>query len=147
MAVTSKTLNPKDALGRAKHPMHLWPATATALGALGFYEGFLKYGRVNWRASEVAASVYVAAAMRHIQEWFEGGELIHIGNALACLGILADAHANGTLVDDRQFAPVDGAYVKFIASLEPALRQLEKEYGDRKPKHWDRRDQKKVKVK
>src|SRR6187402_3017055 len=85
MATKEPSLNPKDQMGRAKAPLHLWPASATLLGAMGLYEGYLKYGRANWRASDVAASVYVAAAKRHLEDWFEMGDLIHLGNALATI--------------------------------------------------------------
>src|ERR1700753_1576872 len=67
-----KPVNPKDGIGSTKLPLHLWPASATAHGSLALLNGALKYGRANWRGTEVRASVYVAACMRHLSEWLEG---------------------------------------------------------------------------
>lgn len=137
--------NPKDAAGRAKLPLHLWPATATAMGCMGLLEGELKYGRLNWRATPVYASVYVSALKRHVEAWFEGEDLAsdsgnpHLANALACLAILVDAKAHGTLIDDRQFAPSAG-YANLVAQLTQQTDQLKRLYGSKQPKHYDRRD-------
>lgn len=142
------TANPKDATGRAKLPLHLWPASATAAGCVGFLEGELKYGRNNFRASDVAASVYVAAAKRHIDAWFEGQENSpdtgspHLGNALACIAILVDTQVNGTLLDDRNFVPSPEAYESWVATLTTQCKSLKHQFATLvAPKHWDRRDQ------
>lgn len=141
------TFNPKDAAGRAKLPLHLWPTTASAAGCLGFREGELKYGRNNFRGADVAASVYVAAAKRHIDAWFEGEDNTadygtpHLGNALACLAILVDAQVNGSLIDDRNFTREPGAYEDFVAEMTRISAQLTSKLGHMRPKHWDRRDQ------
>ena len=138
------TANPKDAAGRAKLPLHLWPATATAMGCIGLLEGMGKYGRLNWRATPVYASVYVAALKRHMEDWFEGQDLAldsqnpHLANALACLAILVDAQAHGTLIDDRQFAPTPG-YQDLVAALLPQVAHLQQLHADKNPKHYDRR--------
>lgn len=143
---TPDTANPKDANGRAKLPLHLWPTTATAVGCLGFLEGELKYGRNNFRATDVAASVYVAAAKRHLDDWFEGQESasdtgsLHLGNALACIAIIVDAQANGTLIDDRNYVPNAGAYADLVTKLTAQATSLKAQFKDRKPKHWDARD-------
>lgn len=137
--------NPKDAAGRAKLPLHLWPATATAMGCIGLLEGMGKYGRLNWRATPVYASIYVAALKRHVEDWFEGQELAldsnnpHLANALACLAILVDAQAHGTLIDDRQFTPTPG-YQNLVASLLPQVAHLQALHADKNPKHYDHRD-------
>lgn len=144
----SDASNPKDAAGRAKLPLHLWPASATAYGSLGFLEGECKYGRNNFRGTSVAASVYVAAAMRHITAWFEGEENSadtgnpHLGNALACLAILVDAKVNGTLIDDRNFVPDPGAHGRMIEALVQQSASLKAQFADKKPKHYDARDNK-----
>ena len=132
--------NPKDAVGKAKVPLHLWPATATAAGAVGLYEGELKYGRNNFRGTEVLASVYVAAAKRHIDAWFEGGGDSHLGNALASLAILVDTAVNGTMVDDRNYTPSDGAYDAFALALAAHMAVIREQFGHLTPKHWDARD-------
>jgi hypothetical protein len=143
--ISPDTANPKDAVGRAKIPLHLWPASASAAGAVGILEGELKYGRNNFRATNVDASVYVAAAKRHIDAWFEGENnsdvgVPHLGNALACLAILVDAQANGTLVDDRNFTRERDGYAALVKSLTEASAGLKVRFGHVQPKHWDRRD-------
>ncbi len=146
--MSDDTLNPKDIIGRQKLPTHLWPATATAYGALGFLEGMTKYGRVNYRATPVAASVYYAAALRHLADWFEGEEYTkeggpHLGNALACIAIIVDAKVNGTLVDDRQFTPLPGAYSDMVKELTELAKKLVANVTPAvAPKHWDARDNK-----
>lgn len=138
--------NPKDAAGRAKVPLHLWPASATAAGAIGFLEGELKYGRNNFRATPVAASVYVAAAKRHLDEWMEGADVAadtgspHLGNALACIAILVDAGVNGSLIDDRNYTMSPGAYERHLAELTAQVGSLKQQFAGRTPKHWDARD-------
>jgi hypothetical protein len=133
--------NPKDAVGRAKVPMHLWPASATAYGAVGLAEGMLKYGRNNWRGTNVHASVYVAALMRHVAAWMEGENNTkeggpHLGNALACLAILVDANVNGTLIDDRNYVPNAAAHDRMMAQLTESLKGLEQQFGGVNPLHW-----------
>ena len=124
------TANPKHAAGSAKLPLHLVPSSAIAVESLAFLEGYLKYGYVNWRATKVYASVYVAALRRHMALWMEGEnadpktKVSHLGYARACLGILIDAGAAGTLIDDR---PRDGGYsalAEELAGLVDGLKQL-----------------------
>lgn len=139
------TANPKDAAGRAKLPLHLWPATATAYGSIGFLEGYLKYGRSNWRATPVYASVYYEAAMRHMNAWMEGEDTTkeggpHLGNALACIAILVDAHVNGTLIDDRNYVPDSEAYALMVEMMIECSKKLKAQFEGRAPKHYDKRD-------
>ncbi len=102
-----QSTNPKDAIGRAKVDLSLIPAPALMHEAAAFMDGAEKYGPYNWRDNSVAAMVYVAASMRHINQWVSGetaasDSLVHhLGHARACLGIILDAIAAGKLVDDR----------------------------------------------
>ncbi len=136
---TEKPTNPKDAIGSGKFPLHLWPATATALGSLAMLDGALKYGRSNFRAIGVRASIYVDAANRHLSAWFEGEELDpdsgvpHLAHALACLAILVDAQAAGKLNDDRM---VNGNYREFLTGLFPHVARLKALHEGKTPKHY-----------
>jgi hypothetical protein len=137
--------NPKDAAGRAKLPTELWPPAATLFGCVGLLEGRLKYGRNNWRATPVYASVYFAAARRHLDAWFDGEDNTaeggpHLGNALACIAILVDAQTHGTLIDDRNYYTDPQALARLTASLTEQANALKSLFADRDPKHWDRRD-------
>lgn len=104
-AVTGE--NPKDRIGRTKPPLHLIPPAAEIAEAVVMGLGATKYGPYNWRSANVQATVYVAAAKRHLAQWLDGQDddpesgVSHLAHARACLGILLDALATGHLVDDR----------------------------------------------
>ncbi len=112
--------NPKDRIGVLKPPLHLIPPAAEILESIVFALGAKKYGEFNWRTADVKASIYVAAARRHLLQWFDGQDedaesgVSHLAHARACLGILLDAGATGNLVDDR---PKSGASSELIACL------------------------------
>lgn len=130
--------NPKDVVGSNKLPLHLWPTTATAMGCIALLNGALKYGRSNWRAVGVRASIYVDACQRHLAAWFEGHEcdeegVPHLAAALACLAILVDCQAAGKLRDDRQYP---GGHAEFIASLTSHVERLKSRHADKSPKHY-----------
>lgn len=138
-----KPTNPKDAIGSDKLPIHLWPSTATALGCIAMANGMLKYGRSNFRAIGVKSSIYIDAAKRHIDAWFEGEEcdpddgVPHLAAALACIAIIVDARAAGKLNDDRQ---VNGGYRALVEELTPHIKRLKELHKDRSPKHYTKAD-------
>lgn len=147
--MTRKVLgNPKDILASLKVPLHLWPPSATARGSVGLLEGYLKYGRNNFREKPVHASVYVGAVLRHILEWFEGNDLTmdsgndHIGLALANLAIICDAQMCNTLIDDRNYKG-SKAYQRLIGELELRSAKLHLKYLKKRPKHYSRLDERK----
>lgn len=140
------TINPKDAVGSYKLPLHLWPAEATALGCLGLLDGRGKYGRDNYVAGDgVIASIYVDACKRHLDAWFAGEEidrdskLPHLAHALACLAILAKAEAHGKLVDDRSYDP-EGAYRMFVDKLTLLVKPTIDAHAANRPHHWTIKD-------
>ncbi len=112
--------NPKSQYGIKKPPLHLVPPSATIYLAEGFRDGADKYGPYNWRANEVAASVYVGASLRHIYQWWDGEETAedsgvhHLAHALSCLAIIVDGKETGNLIDDR---PLPGAASRLIKEL------------------------------
>jgi Domain of unknown function (DUF5664) len=139
-----KAVNPKDGIGNTKLPLHLWPFSATAHGSLALLDGLLKYGRMNWRGTEVRASVYVGALLRHVGEWLEGVNVdaksgLHpLAHALACLAIIVDAEAAGTLVDDRNYP---GGYAALAEALTSHAARLQALYADvQPPHHWTIQD-------
>lgn len=103
----SESENPKDRIGETKPPLHLIPPAAEILEAVVMGLGARKYGPFNWRSAKVRATVYVAAAKRHLAQWLDGADddpesgVSHLAHARACLGILLDAQATGCVVDDR----------------------------------------------
>jgi hypothetical protein len=102
-----KDSNPKDAVGIKKVPFSTVSAPVVAEIGLAMLEGSRKYGRHNYRAIGVRASVYYDACLRHICSWWEGEDvdpdsgLSHITKALACLVVLRDAMLLDKVVDDR----------------------------------------------
>lgn len=134
-----KPTNPKDAVGSGKVPLHLWPTTATVVGSMALMDGALKYGRANYRACGVRASIYFDACNRHLNAWFEGedndpdSQLPHLGHALACLAVLVDAQAAGCLVDDRQYP---GGYRSLLGQMTEHVERLKDLHFDRMPRHY-----------
>jgi len=116
-------------------------AAALRLG-LAMLEGALKYGRHNYRAAGVRASVYFDAAVgRHLFSWWEGQDvdaesgMHHIDKAIAGLMVLRDSMLEGNWVDDR---PPAGA-----VDLDPLNAQaggLIDMHADKKPKHYTNSD-------
>jgi hypothetical protein len=131
-----KPTNPKDVIGSDKLPLHLWPETATAAGAIALLDGALKYGRNNWRSGGARATIYIDACRRHLTAWAEGEDvdpdsgLPHLSHALACLAILVDVKAAGALVDDRNYP---GGYRGLVDELTPHVARLRALHAGREP--------------
>lgn len=117
--------NPKTLVGATKVPLHLVPPSATHYLALALEDGGKKYGPYNWRDIPISVSTYKAAAMRHLDAFWDGEELAsdskvhHLAHAMACMALMLDAMTVGTLVDDR---PTKGA----AAQLQAAYTTKEK---------------------
>ncbi len=141
---STKPSNPKDLIGSNKVPLHFWPTTATVLGAMACMYGNLQYGRTNWRAAGVRASIYYDALNRHMNAWFDEGEdndpdsgLPHLAHALACIAIIIDAKAAGKLTDDRM---IRGGYRELIGEMTPHVARLKEKFKDKTPRHYTIKD-------
>lgn len=103
----TKESNPKDVIGCKKAPLSCVPASVMLEIGVGMLEGSMKYGRHNYRAVGVRASVYYDATMRHLLAWWEGEDtdpdsgLSHITKALSSLTVLRDAMIREMWDDDR----------------------------------------------
>ncbi len=134
-----KPSNPKDLIGSDKLPLHLVPTTMIAMSCIAFLNGALKYGRANWRRAGVRSSIYVDAAKRHLDAWFEGEEcdpddgVPNLAVALACIGIIVDAQAADMLTDDRM---VPGGWRPLLDDLTPHVKRLKALHADKSPRHW-----------
>lgn len=157
MATQTKVLNPKDAAAQNKVPLHVFPMTALMGGSLALFDGLLKYGLANYRATHVNASVYHAAGLRHMFKWYAGEEfdidwqidektgewvdrgsgLPNLWHALACIAILIDADAAGTLIDDREYP---SGFLEMMRTKSSEVTRLRAVHAHRDPKHYDRRD-------
>lgn len=123
--------NPKTVHGVKKPPLNLIPPVAKTELAGAMALGAEKYGPFNWREKRVSASIYKAAAERHLDAFWDGEDydpeshMHHLGHAMACCAILLDAHYNDMLNDDR---PVRGAAVVSHKAYE-ARQNLRKMAG------------------
>ena len=106
--MTEKPTNPKDSVGIRKGGTSMIPLGVIYELGLALLEGARKYGRHNWRKVGVRYSVYVDAAKRHIDEFWEGQDMdrdnpdVHnLTKAIACLTVLRDSMMFGNAVDDR----------------------------------------------
>lgn len=115
-----KVNNPKITRGLKKPKVSCVPPSAFIHLGQAMSDGEKKYGLMNWRDSEVIASIYYDAAFRHLMAWWDGEEEAedsgakHLAHVMACCAILLDAHENGNLIDDR---PSKGTVNKLIERL------------------------------
>jgi hypothetical protein len=128
--------NPKDRIGTTKVPLHLIPLSAQIPTCLALFTGEKKYERWNWRHEQVAASIYIDAALRHIQKWVHGQEndketgIHHLGHAIAGLMILLDSQSYGNLIDDRP--PSDNS-AELLDDAQKDVIRLTELYGEKVP--------------
>lgn len=138
-----KETNPKRQYGMSSIPLNLWSPLASSYGAVGLYNGSLKYGQGNYKATPVEASIYIAAAMRHLNAWAEGEEydqadgVPNLGGVLANIAILIDSRAAGTLIDDRQ---LPGGYLQEREKLKEIVKSLQVLHAGKTPKHFTIQD-------
>jgi len=125
--------NPKDLLGMKKVPLSLVPPSSTIYQALAMKDGARKYGPYNWRANAVIASIYIDAAKRHLDAWFDGegdaddSGVPHLGHALACVGIIVDAYESGNLIDNRPLpGPAARLLKKYVEQISAPARKAKR---------------------
>lgn len=137
VALAEKPSNPKDMVGCLKVPFSVLPTPVLAEAAIGMFEGALKYGRHNYRAIGVRASVYYDATQRHLNSWWEGEDidaestLSHITKAITSLMVLRDSMIRGNWEDDRPPATPD-----LFTELNKRAALLVDQYKDRTPVHY-----------
>ena len=133
----SKATNPKDIVGTQKAPMSTVSAAVMAEVGVAMLEGACKYGRHNYRAVGVRASVYYDATMRHLMSWWEGEDLdpgsgmSHVTKAITSLVVLRDAMIQGMVTDDRP-----PSSVQFYHSLNLIASEIIASHKDKNPKHY-----------
>jgi hypothetical protein len=135
--MSDKPTNPKDAIGVRKAALSCMPMAVVAEAGVAMMEGAAKYGRHNYRAVGVRASVYFDAAMRHLIAWWEGEDhdpdsgSPHITKAIVSLAVLRDAQMQGKCTDDRppRSAPF---YPRLNAQAAATLER----HSDKRPTHY-----------
>lgn len=155
IAAGTKPTNPKDAVGIKKAPLSTVPMNVVAECGVAMLEGAVKYGRHNYRAVGVRASVYFDATMRHLVSYWEGQDedpdtcdrnedgdpicgtgLHHITKAIVSLMVLRDAMLRDKCTDDRP--PVTD---EFYPVLNEISARLIARHADKKPRHYTIEDQ------
>lgn len=132
-----KQSNPKDSIGIRKAAMSTIPAVVMAEVGVAMLEGATKYGKFNFRAVGVRASVYYDATMRHLMSWFEGENtdpdsgMNHITKAITSLVVLRDAMIQGKVTDDRP--PSSKA---FYGRLNKLAGEIIDKHADKHPRHY-----------
>lgn len=127
-----KPSNPKDLRGVKKVPLSTVSGPVLMEMGLGMMEGAAKYGRHNYRAVGIRASVYYDAAMRHLMAWWEGTDIDeesgihHVGKALSCLSVLRDSMFQGNVNDDRPPRSKDGWIKEMNEKAEAITRKYPK---------------------
>lgn len=136
--MSSKPSNPKDVVGTGKAPMSTVSAPVLAEIGVAMLEGACKYGRHNYRAVGVRASIYYDATMRHLMAWWEGQDidpgsgLSHITKAITSLVVLRDSMIQGNWEDDRP--PVTDA--QFFEELNAKAQAIIERYRGVDPRHY-----------
>jgi hypothetical protein len=136
--MTEKQSNPKDLVGTRKVPLSTIPFRVLYRVGLAMLEGACKYGRHNYRAVGVRASVYFDAQVgRHLGAWWEGEDidsdsgLHHIDKAIAGLMVMRDSMLQGNFVDDRPPRGIDN-----YAELNRLAGEIIDRHSDKTPRHY-----------
>ena len=128
-----KETNPKDMIGMKKVPISTLSCAVLYEMGLGMLEGARKYGRHNYRAMGVSATVYYDAAIGHLMDWFEGEDidedsgLSHVTKAMTALLVLRDSMLCGNWVDDRPLRNPNKLYKKHF---NPKAKAIIEKYPD-----------------
>ncbi len=136
-----KPTNPKDMIGVRKAPFSVVPMGVIAEVGVGMLEGTCKYGRHNYRAAGVRASVYFDATMRHMVSWWEGedidpdSQLSHVTKAIASLVVLRDSMLQDMCTDDRP-----PRSKKFYPELNLLSAEIIDRHADKSPRHYTIKD-------
>jgi hypothetical protein len=138
---SEKATNPKDQIGSGKVGTNTVPDAVKFFAALATTEGALKYGAANWSEAGVRCSIYLDALDRHIAK-FKAGEWMdertkvpHLSSALACIGIILDAHLRRQIVDDRP--PPNPELVRWLDRAEGVVAHLKQTFAGPDPKHYN----------
>jgi hypothetical protein len=138
-ATTAKESNPKDIIGSTKASLCCVPCGPLFEVGAAMLDGSAKYGRHNWRAIGVRASVYYEAALRHLMRYWEGEDIDpdsgvhHLAHVSACCLIARDAAMCDMMEDDRPIRTGDPT--SCVKTLIPVIKAR---YPDPKPPFTER---------
>lgn len=99
--------NPKTAAAAKKPRMAAVPPIAIMALGTAMQTGADKYGLFNWRDTNVTATVFYNAMLRHLEQWYSGEQhasdtgVHHLAHLMAGAAIILDAEMNNVFIDDR----------------------------------------------
>lgn len=137
--------NPKDVIGSRKAYLSTVPSQVLFELGLAMLEGACKYGRHNFRAVGVRASVYYDAAMRHLMAWWEGetddpeSHVSHLIKAMACLTVLRDAQMHAKMEDDRPPCGRHSKHAGWLRGLNTETEEMLKRHPDPLPPYTEKK--------
>jgi len=119
--ISADPANPKDVAGAKKPDISLLPSAALLHMTVAMQCGASKYGPYNWREKRIKARGYIAAAIRHCQQYLDGEDFDpeenaghHLAHAMATCAIVLDARETGNLIDDRPAPGVAGEMIRYF---------------------------------
>lgn len=107
-------------------PLHLLPAMTSIFGAMACLDGANKDGAYHWRENPISLMEHLGAVERHIARMKDGENVDpksgvpHLGHIIAIAGILLDAEACETRIDDRPKVP--GRAADILDGLAESLK-------------------------
>ena len=99
--------NVKTAAAVKKPRMAAVPPIAIMALGTAMQTGADKYGLFNWRDTNVTATVFYNAMLRHLEQWYSGEQhasdtgVHHLAHLMAGAAIILDAEMNNVFIDDR----------------------------------------------
>lgn len=99
--------NVKTAAAAKKPRMAAVPPIAIMALGTAMQTGADKYGLFNWRDTNVTATVFYNAMLRHLEQWYSGEQhasdtgVHHLAHLMAGAAIILDAEMNNVFIDDR----------------------------------------------
>ncbi len=141
----SRAVNPKaeQAVADNKPPLDYLEWGVLDSAARVMKSGADKYGRRNYRDTEILASVYVGALLRHVTAWAAGEDIdpdtgqSHLAHVVANCMVVESAGLAGTLVDDRhekRSAPAPGT--RGGRRIDPDIEDDDPDIEDDEPAGW-----------
>jgi hypothetical protein len=128
--MTTDTTNPKDRVGVTKPQLNLVPSSLIIHVAKAMENGAAKYGPYNWRDKKVRATIYIAAAQRHLLSLLDGEDFAqdsgvhHAAHAAACMGIILDARECDCLIDDRPTKGTAAPLIERLTAKKPLAAKI-----------------------
>ena len=111
------------------------PVAIMAIGA-AMQDGADKYGLFNWRETQVSATVFYDAMMRHLNAWYNGENFAldsgihHLAHLMAGAAIVLDATEQQVFNDDRPKSNPIVMQQEQVYRCNPAIKLKDTQAGN-----------------